>query len=51
MKETLKRQKLLVINDICGYGKVATVAMMPILSYLGIPVFSLPTAIVSNNLE
>ena len=51
MKETLKRQELLVINDICGYGKVATVAMMPILSYLGIPVFSLPTAIVSNNLE
>lgn len=35
----------------CGYGKVATAAMLPILSYLGIPTFNLPTAIVSNNLE
>ncbi len=43
--------KILLINDVCGYGNVATVAMMPILSYLGIPTFNLPTAIVSNNLE
>ena len=35
----------------CGYGKVATTAMLPVLSYLGIPTFNLPTAIVSNNLE
>lgn len=43
--------KILLINDMCGYGNVATVAMMPVLSYLGIPTFNLPTAIVSNNLE
>ena len=43
--------KILLVNDMCGYGNVATVAMMPILSYLGIPTFNLPTAIVSNNLE
>lgn len=42
---------LLVINDLCGYGKVATTAMLPILSYMGIPTFNLPTALVSNNLE
>ncbi len=44
-------KKILLINDMCGYGNVATVAMMPVLSYLGIPTFNLPTAIVSNNLE
>lgn len=44
-------KNILLINDFCGYGNVATVAMMPVLSYLGIPTFNLPTAIVSNNLE
>lgn len=47
----MKEKKILIINDMCGYGNVATVAMMPVLSYLGIPTFTLPTAIVSNNLE
>lgn len=47
----MQRKELLIINDMCGYGKVATVAMLPVLSYLGIPTFNLPTAIVSNNLE
>lgn len=42
---------MLIINDLCGYSTVATTAMMPILSYMGIPTFNLPTAIVSNNLE
>lgn len=47
----MQHKELLIINDMCGYGKVATVAMLPVLSYLGIPTFNLPTAIVSNNLE
>lgn len=47
----MDENKILLINDMCGYGNVATVAMMPVLSYLGIPTFNLPTAIVSNNLE
>jgi len=47
----MQRKELLIINDMCGYGKVATTAMLPVLSYLGIPTFNLPTAIVSNNLE
>lgn len=42
---------LLLINDLCGYGKVATAAMLPILSYLGVPTFNLPTALVSNTLD
>lgn len=45
------KQDILIINDICGHSKVATAAMLPILSYLGIPTCNLPTAIVSNNLE
>lgn len=34
-----------------GYGKVATAAMLPILSYFGLPTYNLPTALVSNTLD
>ncbi len=34
-----------------GYGKVATAAMLPILSYFGHPTYNLPTALVSNTLD
>lgn len=43
--------KILLINDMCGYGKVATAAMLPILSYMGNLVYNLPTALVSNTLD
>ena len=42
---------VLLINDIAGYGKVGMAAMLPILSYMGIPAFCLPTAVVSNTLD
>ena len=42
---------VLLVNDIAGYGKVGMAAMLPILSYLGIPAFCLPTALVSNTLN
>ena len=45
------KKQLLLINDVCGYGKVATAAMLPILSYMGLPVYNLPTALVSNTLD
>ena len=44
-------KNILVINDMCGYGKVATAAMLPILSHLGHSVYNLPTALVSNTLD
>lgn len=44
-------KKILLVNDICGYGKVATAAMLPILSYMGNSVYNLPTALVSNTLD
>ena len=44
-------RSVLLVNDIAGYGKVGMAAMLPILSYLGIPAFCLPTALVSNTLD
>jgi len=46
-----KMKQILLINDIAGYGKVATAAMLPILSYMGHPTYNLPTALVSNTLD
>ncbi|MBR4388952.1 MAG: pyridoxamine kinase [Prevotella sp.] len=45
------KQQILLVNDIAGYGKVATAAMLPILSYYGFPVYNLPTCLVSNTLD
>ena len=43
--------KVLLINDLPGYGKVALSAMFPILSQAGLNIFNLPTALVSNTLD
>lgn len=47
----MDKKQILLINDMAGYGKVATAAMLPILSYFGNPVYNLPTALVSNTLD
>lgn len=47
----MSKKQILLINDMAGYGKVATAAMLPILSYFGHPVYNLPTALVSNTLD
>lgn len=47
----MNKKKILLINDLCGYGKVATAAMIPVLSYFKIPTYVLPTALVSNTLD
>ncbi len=44
-------KQILLINDLCSYGKVSTTAMLPILSYFGIPVGILPTSLVSNTFD
>ena len=44
----MKKSKILIISDMCGYGKVAAAVQMPILSYMGHDVFNLPTMLVSN---
>lgn len=47
----MKKSQILLVNDMAGYGKVATAAMLPILSYMGLPTYNLPTALVSNTLD
>lgn len=44
-------KKVLLINDLAGYGKVALSATLPVLSYLKYETYNLPTAIVSNTLD
>lgn len=47
----MMNHKLLLINDLAGYGKVALSAMIPVLLHMKYEIFSLPTAIVSNTLD
>ena len=47
----MSKKQILLINDLCGYGKVASAAMIPILSYMGHVTYNLPTALVSNTLD
>ena len=44
-------KQILLVNDVVGYSHVGMVAMLPILTYLGHPVYNLPTALVSNTLD
>ena len=44
-------KRILLVQDMTGYGKVALAAIMPVLSHMGHHVFTLPTAIVSNTLD
>ena len=44
-------EKLLLINDLAGYGKVALGAMMPVLTHMGYDLYTLPTALISNTLD
>ncbi len=44
-------KKILLINDLAGYGKVALSVMIPVLSHMKYETYNLPTAIVSNTLD
>ena len=44
-------RKLLLINDMAGYGKVALSAMFPVMAKMGINTFNLPTALISNTFD
>ena len=44
-------KKVLLINDLPGYGKVALAAMIPVLSHMKYELYNLPTAVVSNTLD
>ena len=34
------KSNILIISDMCGYGKVSAAVQMPILSYMGLDVFN-----------
>ncbi len=44
-------KRILLVNDLPGYGRVALAAMIPVLSKLGFAVSCLPTALVSNTFD
>lgn len=44
-------EKLLLVNDLASYGKVALGAMMPVLTHMGYDLYTLPTALISNALD
>lgn len=48
---TTDTKKLLIINDVTGYGRVSTFAMFPILTKYGLHPYVLPTALVSNTMD
>lgn len=49
--DDLNSTQLLLINDMCGYGKVALSAMIPVLTHMGYRIHNLPTALVSDTLN
>ena len=51
MTQPKASDQVLLINDMCGYGKVALAAMLPVLSHMGFRIHNLPTAIVSDTLD
>ena len=46
-----KNNKILLVYDLAGYGKVALSVMIPIFSHLKFETFNLPTALVSNTFD
>ena len=47
----MKKGRVLLVNDLPGYGKVALAGMMPVLSRMGYEVLNLPTALLSSTLD
>ena len=48
---TGRPNRVLLINDMAGYGKVALSVMIPVFTHLKYETFNLPTALVSNTLD
>lgn len=51
LRTVMAKRQILLISDMAGLGKVATAAMLPILSYMGHQVYTLPTMLISNTFE
>lgn len=51
MQQGKHPQRIVLINDFPGYGKVALAAMTPLLARKGHYIYQLPTAVISNTLD
>lgn len=51
MRQEREAKRVMLVNDMPGYGKVALAAMTPVLSRMGHYIYQLPTALVSNTLD
>lgn len=47
----MEQKRVLLVNDLPGYGKVALAGMMSVLSRMGYEVLNLPTALLSSTLD
>ena len=47
----MNKKKVLIINDVTGYGRVSSFAMFPVMAQYGLHPYLLPTAIVSNTMD
>lgn len=47
----MDKDSILLINDVTGYGRVSTFAMLPVMAHYGLHPYVLPTALVSNTLD
>lgn len=47
----MDKKRLLIINDVTGYGRVSSFAMLPIMTAYGHHPYVLPTALVSNTMD
>ena len=47
----MKKDRVLLLNDLPGYGKVALSGMIPVLTHMGYRVSHIPTALISNTLN
>ena len=50
-KLTNKENKTLIVNDVTAYGRVSSMAMLPVMTAYGLHPYVLPTAIVSNTMD
>lgn len=47
----MNSKSILIINDVTGYGRVSSFAMLPVMSAYGYHPYVLPTALVSNTMD
>lgn len=47
----MDKNRILIINDVTGYGRVSSFAMMPLMTAYGHHPYVLPTALISNTMD